>query len=86
MPQTSDDQAPGRRGSPPGGRKQVGRAIQMWVAVTLGGVAILGALVIWHLVRRGRRVRERLGPPREILWPDVGPRVASAKPTDGNTQ
>lgn len=51
-------------------RRQIGEALRLWGGVTLGGVTILGALAIWHLKRRGWVMRERLGPPREIDWPE----------------
>lgn len=53
-------------------RRRVGEALRLWGATTLGGVVVLGALAIWHLKRRGRVVRERLGNPREIEWPEGG--------------
>ena len=31
----------------------------------------IGALVIWHLVRRGRLIRERLDPPRNVRMPEL---------------
>lgn len=72
--------------SPPRGtpsqRKQVGHALRLWVGVTLGATSLLAALAIWHLKRRGQRLRERLGPPREILWPDLTPRSQAAPPLD----
>jgi hypothetical protein len=46
--------------------RRVREAARLWSYVTLGSIATLGALVIWHLVRRGRLIRERLGPPRNI--------------------
>ena len=30
----------------------------------------LGALLIWHFVRRGRLIRERLSPPRTVRLPE----------------
>jgi hypothetical protein len=44
--------------------------VALWGGLTLGGVAALGALVIWHLRRRGQLLRERLGPPRVVRWPE----------------
>ncbi|GIW88447.1 MAG: hypothetical protein KatS3mg108_2771 [Isosphaeraceae bacterium] len=54
-------------------RRRVGEAVRLWGGIALGGVLILGGLTIWHLKRRGWLVRERLGPPRDVEWPD-GPR------------
>ena len=31
----------------------------------------IGGLVIWHLVRRGRLIRERQGPPRIVRMPEL---------------
>jgi hypothetical protein len=51
-------------------RRRVGRLVAIWGGVTLGGVTILAALLIWHLVRRGRLIRDRLGPPKLVQWPE----------------
>jgi hypothetical protein len=41
--------------------------------VTLGA---MGALLIWHLLRRGRLIHQRLGPPRVVRLPQYpGPEV-----------
>ena len=32
-----------------------------------------GALLIWHVMRRGRIIRERLSDPREVHLPENGP-------------
>ena len=34
-------------------------------------IAALGALIIWHLVRRGRLIREGLKPPQRPRWPEI---------------
>ncbi|HEU5115940.1 MAG TPA: hypothetical protein VFT74_04620 [Isosphaeraceae bacterium] len=47
-------------------RSRVGSAIALWGTLTLSGVSILGAFTLWHLKRRARLVRERLGPPRNL--------------------
>jgi hypothetical protein len=39
----------------------------------LVAIAAIGALAIWHLVRRGRLIRERLNPPRDARLPEVEP-------------
>lgn len=41
-----------------------------WAILSLGGLLILTALVLWHLIRRGRLLRDRLGPPRIVQWPE----------------
>jgi len=35
------------------------------------GFAAMGILIIWHLVRRGRLIREGLAPPRVVPLPEV---------------
>ncbi len=52
-------------------RQRVERVVALWGVVTLVGVAILGLFVVWHLVRRGRLVRDRLGHPRIVQWPEL---------------
>ena len=39
-------------------------------AVELASVAGLGVLLMWHLARRGRLIRDRLGPPRPTDLPE----------------
>lgn len=49
----------------PGHRERKARqAAVLWGTLTLGGVGILALFVLWHLARRGRLLRDRLGPPR----------------------
>lgn len=50
-------------------RRRIGRAYAEFLAVVLASVAGLSALVLWHLARRGRLIRDRLGPPRSVEWP-----------------
>jgi hypothetical protein len=45
------------------------------VVTTLVTIAILGLLLIWHLIRRARLIRERLDSPRETRL--VDPRANS---------
>jgi hypothetical protein len=52
----------------PDGRR-VRDAVVALLALAIGTIAVLGALVIWHLVRRGRLIRDRLGPPRAVDLP-----------------
>jgi hypothetical protein len=53
------------------GRRRVGRAAATWLALALVSIVTLGALVVWHLIRRGRLIRESLGPPRIVDRPDL---------------
>ena len=40
----------------------MGRAIAALFGTILVAVAVLGGLLIWHIMRRGRLIRERLNP------------------------
>ena len=65
---------PSRAASTPGAARRpprVSRAVASLLAASVVAIAVLGALVIWHLVRRGRLIREGLNPPRPVRWPDV---------------
>jgi heme exporter protein D len=53
------------------GRRKAAKAVKLWAAVTLSLVSILGALTIWHLVRRGRVLRDQLGPARDVRLPEL---------------
>jgi hypothetical protein len=57
----------------PEARPRLGRAIAALLGVGLACIGILGALTLWHLVRRGRLIREGLNPPRKVQLPDLGP-------------
>jgi hypothetical protein len=57
----------------PDARPRVSRAVASLLAASILALAAFGALVIWHLVRRGRLIRDRLNPPRPVHWPTVGP-------------
>lgn len=57
----------------PAARRRIGRAYAEFLAVVLVAIASLTALVLWHLARRGRVIRQRLGQPRPISWPDSEP-------------
>lgn len=54
----------------PEDKTRVGRALAALLSVGLVSLSALGAFVVWHLVRRGRLIRESLGPPRRISLPD----------------
>ena len=53
-------------------RKAAASAVRMWGGITLGSVVLLVALVLWHMIRRGRLLRDNLSPPRVI--PTLSPR------------
>jgi hypothetical protein len=44
--------------------RQARNAAVLWGSLTLGGIGVLAAFALWHLARRGRLLRDRLGPPR----------------------
>jgi len=62
----------------PSNRREAAKAVKLWAGVTLSSVSILGALTIWHLVRRGRVLRESLGPPKVVKLPEI---VTDEEPT-----
>ena len=51
---------------PSKGRRQAAGAAWLWATVTLSLISTLAAFTIWHLVRRGRVLRSRLGPVKNI--------------------
>jgi hypothetical protein len=55
----------------PESRPRLARAFFELAATTLVAVAAIGALLIWHVIRRGRLIRERLSAPRAVDLPDV---------------
>jgi hypothetical protein len=55
----------------PQARSRIGRAVAILLGTTLVAIAAIGALVIWHLIRRGRLIRERLNPPRRVGLPEI---------------
>jgi hypothetical protein len=63
----------------PDARPRVKRAVAGLLAVAVATIGVIGVLLIWHLVRRGRMIRDRLTPPRRVELPDFddesGPRT-----------
>jgi hypothetical protein len=57
----------------PGARPRVSRAVVSLLTASLVSIAVLGVLLIWHLVRRGRLIRHGLGSPRPVRWPSLEP-------------
>jgi hypothetical protein len=57
----------------PDAAPRVSRAVASLLAASIVAIAVLGALVIWHLVRRGRLIREGLKPPRPVRWTPAEP-------------
>jgi hypothetical protein len=54
----------------PEARTRIGRAIAVLLGTTLITFAAVGGLLIWHIIRRGRLIRERLSAPRVIHLPE----------------
>ena len=55
----------------PRARDPLGRAVASLIGATLAALAAIGVLIIWHLIRRGRLIREGLPPPRDVRLPDL---------------
>ncbi len=58
-------------GQGPEARKRLGEAVAYALGTALVAMAAIGGLLIWHLVRRGRLIRERQAPPRVVRLPDL---------------
>jgi hypothetical protein len=54
----------------PEARPRVGRAIAILLGTGLIAFAAFGVLLMWHIVRRGRMIRERLSAPRIVRLPE----------------
>jgi hypothetical protein len=54
----------------PEARPRLGRAVAALLGTCLVAVVAVGALLIWHLVRRGRLIRERSPAPRAAGLPE----------------
>lgn len=52
-------------------RRRIGRAVAAWMALALTAVVTVTTLIVWHLVRRGRLIRETLPPPRAGILPEL---------------
>ena len=58
-------------GRGPEARRRLGEAVAALLGTALFAMAAIGGLVIWHLVRRGRIIRDRLDPPRIVRMPEL---------------
>lgn len=56
-------------GRGPAERKRLAEAVAALLGTALVAITAIGGLVIWHLIRRGRLIRERQAPPRIVRWP-----------------
>ncbi len=57
----------------PKARGPVAQAVARLLAVVVVSIGVIGVLVIWHLIRRGRLIREGLSPPRNVSLPEPEP-------------
>jgi hypothetical protein len=64
----------------------VSRAVATLLGTFLVAIAALGALLIWHLVRRGRLIREGLNRPQPVRWPEIKPDTAQNRDSDRDTE
>jgi hypothetical protein len=64
----------------PRDRTRIGWAAAAFLSAGLVAIVALGSLAIWHLVRRGRLIRERLGQPRDVRLPEIGARESDRLP------
>ena len=58
-------------GQGPAARRQLGEAVAALLGTALVGLATIGGLLIWHFIRRGRLIRERLEPPKVVRLPEL---------------
>jgi hypothetical protein len=58
-------------GRGPAARQRLGEAVAALLGTALVALAAIGGLAIWHLVRRGRIIRERLDPPKIVRMPQL---------------
>jgi hypothetical protein len=50
----------------PEAKRRLARLTATWAALALGSIVTMTALIVWHLIRRGRLIREGLPPPRDV--------------------
>jgi hypothetical protein len=54
----------------PEARRRLAKAVAALLGTAVISLGAIGGLLIWHLVRRGRLIQERLNPPRNVRMPD----------------
>jgi hypothetical protein len=59
-----------------GARRRITEAAVLWMSLTLASIVLVCTLILWHLCRRGRRLRDSVPPPRYSSL-DVFPRTRS---------
>jgi hypothetical protein len=52
----------------PDARPRLKSAVGSLIAASLVAISAIGILLIWHLRRRARILRDRLGPPRRVSF------------------
>ncbi len=52
-------------------RRRIGRAVVPLLGWGLAASTVLVLLALWHLVRRGRRLRANLAVPKHVRLPEV---------------
>jgi hypothetical protein len=55
----------------PDAAPRVRKAVASLLGVSVLSIGVVGWLTIWHLVRRGRLIRESLAPPRDVQLPEL---------------
>ena len=63
-------------------RQRLRKPVGEFLGAILLGVGAVSFLAIWHLLRRGRLIREGLSPPRDVTLPDVQALLASEPPNE----
>ncbi len=63
-------------------RERLRKPVGEFLGAILLGVGAISFLAIWHLLRRGRLIREGLSPPRDVKLPDVRALLASGAGTE----
>jgi hypothetical protein len=70
-------------GQGPTARKRLSEAVAALLGTALVALAAIGGLVIWHLVRRGRIIRQRLAPPKVVRMPELSDLTGDLHDEDG---
>lgn len=63
----------GGRRLAPAERRKIAKAATLWGGLVLTGTSLIAGLTIWHLIRRGRLLRDALDPPKPNTPLEVPP-------------
>ena len=63
----------------PRDKQRIGRAVASLLGWWLVATSALVALVLWILIRRGRRLMANLGPPKIVRLPELPDRLDSTE-------